>query len=99
MPRKYAGETKANNPELLRSTKFRKHVATLCQLLDLGDEELEQVARFMRHYIRIHCDYYRQTDKTFQVAKIGKLLFAMEHGAQSLKGKSLKTLDSVVFGM
>ena len=97
--RKYAEESKASNPELLRSTKLRKHVATLCQLLDLDNQELEQVARFMGHDIRVHCDYYRQTDKTFQVAKIGKLLFAMEHGAGSLKGKNLKTLDSVVFGM
>ncbi|KAE8299649.1 hypothetical protein D5F01_LYC02059 [Larimichthys crocea] len=39
----------------------------------------------------------QKKDKTFQVAKIGKLLFAMEQGAKSLKGKSLKTLDSVVF--
>ncbi|KAI3373346.1 hypothetical protein L3Q82_006647 [Scortum barcoo] len=95
--RKYAVESKASNPELLRSTKLRKHVATLCQLLDLDHQELEQVARFMGHDIRVHCEYYRQTDKTFQVAKIGKLLFAMEQGAESLKGKSLKTLDSVVF--
>ncbi|KAI4827053.1 hypothetical protein KUCAC02_030480 [Chaenocephalus aceratus] len=96
--RQFAEQSKANNPELLRSTKLRKHVATLCQLLDLDNQELEQVARFMGHDIRVHCEYYRQTDKTFQVAKIGKLLFAMEHGAQSLKGKSLKTLDSVDFG-
>ncbi|XP_067352979.1 uncharacterized protein [Channa argus] len=96
--RKYAEKSKVSHPELLRSTKLRKHVATLCQLLDLDNQELEQVARFMGHDIRVHCEYYRQTDKTFQVAKIGKLLFAMEHGAQSLKGKSLKTLDSVVFG-
>ncbi|KAM7393552.1 hypothetical protein PAMP_020415 [Pampus punctatissimus] len=95
--RKYAVESKASNPELLRSTKLRKHVATLCQLLNLDHQELEQVARFMGHDIRVHCEYYRQTDKTFQVAKIGKLLFAIEQGPKSLKGKSLKTLDSVVF--
>ncbi|XP_029003360.1 uncharacterized protein LOC114853759 [Betta splendens] len=94
--RKFAAESKVNNPELLRSTKLRKHIATLCQLLDLDNQELEQVARFMGHDIRVHCQYYRQTDKTFQVAKIGKLLFAMEKGAGQLKGKSLKTLDSVV---
>ncbi|XP_054869079.1 uncharacterized protein LOC129349540 [Amphiprion ocellaris] len=96
--RRYAEESKAKNPELLRSTKLRKHVATLCQLLDLNNQELEQVARFMGHDIRVHCEYYRQTDKTFQVAKIGKLLFAMERGAESLKGKSLQTLDSVISG-
>ncbi len=73
-------ESKANNPELLRSTKLRKHVATLCQLLDLNNQELEQVACFMGHDLRVHCEYYRKTDKTFQVAKTGKLLFAMENG-------------------
>ncbi|MEQ2222974.1 hypothetical protein ILYODFUR_032022 [Ilyodon furcidens] len=97
--RKFAKDSKASNPELLRSTKLRKHVATLCQLLDLNNQELEQLARFMGHDIRVHCDYYRQTDKTFQVAKIGKLLFALESGAESLKGKNLKTLDSVVLGI
>ncbi|XP_041825546.1 uncharacterized protein LOC121629815 [Melanotaenia boesemani] len=94
--RRFAEESKAKNPELLRSTKLRKQVATLCQLLNLDSQELEQVARFMGHDIRVHCDYYRQTDKTFQVAKIGKLLFAMEHGAESLKGRTLQTLDSVI---
>ncbi|KAM9765903.1 uncharacterized protein ACNS7B_003023 isoform 2-T2 [Menidia menidia] len=96
--RKFAEDSKASNPELLRSTKLRKHVATLCQLLDLNNQELEQLARFMGHDIRVHCDYYRQTDKTFQVAKIGKLLFALESGAGALKGKDFKTLDSVVLG-
>lgn len=51
--RKYAEQSKIENPELLRSTKSRKQVATLCQLLDLMDQELEQVARFMGHDIRL----------------------------------------------
>lgn len=92
-------ECNTSNPELFRSTKLRKHVATLCQLLDMDNHELKQVARFMGHDIRVPCDYYHQTDKTFQVAKTGKLQFVMEHGAESIKGTSLKTLDSVVFGM
>ncbi|KAF5899327.1 nucleoporin p54 isoform X1, partial [Clarias magur] len=90
--RKYAKESKAENPELLRSTKLRKQVATLCQLLDLSEQELEQVARFMGHDIRVHRDFYRQTDKTFQIAKISKLLFAMEQDTRSLTGKNLDTL-------
>ncbi|XP_029985631.1 uncharacterized protein LOC115416058 isoform X4 [Sphaeramia orbicularis] len=96
--RKYAVESKAENPELLRSTKLRKQVATLCQLLDLSEQELEQVARFMGHDIRVHRDFYRQTDKTFQIAKISKLLFAMEEGTRSLAGKNLKTIEPFVCG-
>ncbi|XP_052409507.1 uncharacterized protein LOC127955914 isoform X3 [Carassius gibelio] len=96
--RRSAEESKAKNPELLRSTRLRKRVTAICQLLNLSNQELEQVARFMGHDIGVHCEYYRQTDKTVQVAKISKLLFAMEHGAESLKGKSLQTLDSVISG-
>lgn len=33
------------------------------------------------------------------MAKVGKLLFAIEHGAGALKGKTLNILDPVVFGM
>ena len=66
--RRYAHESKAENPELLRSTKLRKQVATLCQLLDLSEQELEQVARFMGHDIRVHRDFYRQT-KPFKLPR------------------------------
>ncbi|XP_054863262.1 uncharacterized protein LOC111580683 isoform X2 [Amphiprion ocellaris] len=96
--RKFAEESKAENPELLRSTKLRKQVATLCQLLDLSEQELEQVARFMGHDIRVHRDFYRQTDKTFQIAKISKLLFAMEQGTATLSGRNLDTLDPSACG-
>ena len=97
--RKYAEDSKAENPELLRSTKLRKQVATLCQLLDLSEQELEQVARFMGHDIRVHRDFYRQTDKTFQIAKISKLLFAMEEGTGTMKGKNLDNISLSVSGM
>lgn len=53
----------------------------------------------MGHDIKVHCDYYHQTDQIFQVAKIRKLLFTMERGAELAKGRSLETLDPVVFGM
>nr|XP_033470397.1 uncharacterized protein LOC117249113 [Epinephelus lanceolatus] len=93
---KYAEESKAENPELLRSAKLRKQVATLCQLLDLNEKELEQVARLMGHDIRVHRDFYLQTDKAFQIAKISKLLFAMEQGTESLNGKNLNTTNPSV---
>ncbi|KAF7199399.1 putative LOC107374416-like protein [Nothobranchius furzeri] len=90
---KHAEASQAEHPELLRSTKLRKQVATLCQLLDLDEQELEHVARFLGHDIRVHGDFYRQTDKTFQITKISKLLFAMEQGPGTLKRKNLGTLE------
>lgn len=97
--RRFAEESRAENPELLRSTKLRKQVATLCQLLNLDQQELEQVARYMGHDIRVHHDFYRQTDKTLQLSKISKLLFAVEKGTDTIKGQNLNTLNFSLPGM
>jgi len=39
----------AKNPENLTSTKLRKQVATVAQLLNLSESDIEQLATFMRH--------------------------------------------------
>ncbi|KAK0151873.1 hypothetical protein N1851_006748 [Merluccius polli] len=92
--RLYASECGAENPELLRSTQLRKHVATLSQILNLKNHELDQVADFLGHDIRIHREYYRLPEATSQLAKISKLLLAMEKGSlRSLQGKTLDEIE------
>ena len=91
--RLYASECGAENPELLRSTQLRKHVATLSQILNLKNHELDQVANFLGHDIRVHREYYRLPEATTQLAKISKLLLAMEKG--SLRNLQGKTLDEI----
>ncbi|XP_077091377.1 uncharacterized protein LOC143742412 [Siphateles boraxobius] len=90
----YADECGAQNPELLRSTQLRKHVATLSQVLNLKNHELDQVADFLGHDICVHREYYRLPEATAQLAKISKLLLAMEKGSlRSLQGKTLEEID------
>ncbi|CAM4572114.1 unnamed protein product [Leuciscus chuanchicus] len=90
----YADECGAQNPELLRSTLLRKHVATLSQVLNLKNHELDQVADVLGHDIRVHREYYRLPEATTQLAKISKLLLAMEKGSlRSLQGKTLEEID------
>ncbi|XP_051743094.1 uncharacterized protein LOC127508770 isoform X1 [Ctenopharyngodon idella] len=92
--RAYASECGAQNPEFLRSTHLRKHVATLSQILNLKNNELDQVADFLGHDIRVHRDYYRLPEATTQLAKISKLLLAMEKGClPNLQGKSLDDIE------
>nr|XP_054599976.1 uncharacterized protein LOC129164327 isoform X2 [Nothobranchius furzeri] len=92
--RLYASECGAENPELLRSTQLRKHVATLSQILNLKNHELDQVANFLGHDIRVHREYYRLPEATTQLAKISKLLIAMEKGSlKSLQGKTLEEIE------
>lgn len=70
----------AKNPEYLRSTHVRKHIATLSLVLNLKNNELDQLANFLGHNIRVHRDFYRLLEATIEMAKISKLLLAMEKG-------------------
>lgn len=61
--------------------------------MNLKDHELDQVAKFMGHDIRVHREYYRLTENTLQLAKMSKLLLAIECGTTVYKGKSLDEID------
>lgn len=91
--RKFSEECGVKNPELIRSTKLRKHVATVTQMLNLQENEVESLARFMGHDIRIHRDYYRLPDHTQQLAKLSKIFLNIESGM--LVENSGKTLDDI----
>ncbi|XP_044059312.1 uncharacterized protein LOC122879369 [Siniperca chuatsi] len=92
--RVHASQCGAKHPEHLRSTQLRKHVATLSQVLNLKNNELDQVADFLGHDIRVHRDFYRLPVPTTQLAKISKLLLSMEKGhLSSMQGKSLDEIE------
>lgn len=57
--RKLAFKCGAKNPELLTSTRFRKQVATILQLMNFESSEMEQIARFMGHTEKTHKEFYR----------------------------------------
>ncbi|XP_057692100.1 uncharacterized protein LOC130915906 isoform X1 [Corythoichthys intestinalis] len=84
----------AKNPQYLRSTQLRKHIATQSQILNLKNNELDQLANFLGHDIRVHRDFYRLPEATIEVAKITKILLAMEKGTLAqFKGKSLDEIE------
>ncbi|XP_030294982.1 uncharacterized protein LOC115594830 isoform X4 [Sparus aurata] len=92
--RHFAQMCGAKNPENLRSTHLRKHMATLSQILNLKNNELDQLANFLGHDIRVHRDFYRLPEATIEVAKISKLLLAFEKGTLGeFQGKSLDEIE------
>lgn len=92
--RLYSRKCDASFPEHLRSTLLRKQIATLCQVLNLRNNELDQVADFLGHDIRVHHDFYRLPDSTIQLAKISRLLLTMEKGSlENMQGKSLDEIE------
>eukprot|EP00102_Acyrthosiphon_pisum_P026310 XP_016663520.1 PREDICTED: uncharacterized protein LOC107884922 [Acyrthosiphon pisum] len=95
--RKAAIECKASSPDLLTSTKLRKHIATMSQLLNLTSNDKEQLANFMGHDLAIHNDYYKLPDETLQISRISKILLAMESGkVHELRGKTLEEFDDYI---
>lgn len=94
--RGYAKECGAKCPKALTSTKLRKHAATLSTVLNMTDTEMDQLANFLGHDIRIHREFYRLPEKTLQLAKISKLLIALEQG--KLAEFHGKNLDEITIG-
>ena len=88
--REYARACGAENPGTLSSTKLRKQVATLSTMLNMKENELDQLAGFLGHDIRIHREFYRLPESTLELAKVSKILIAMEKGRlPELQGKGL----------
>ncbi|KAL1250963.1 hypothetical protein QQF64_018759 [Cirrhinus molitorella] len=80
----------AKCPKALTSTRLRKHAATLSTVLNMTDTEMDQLANFLGHDIRIHREFYRLPEKILQLAKISKVLMALEQGRLAeFHGKNL----------
>ncbi|CAH0563179.1 unnamed protein product [Brassicogethes aeneus] len=91
---KHVKQSGAKNPNAITSTKLRKHLATMSQILELSPNDIEQLATFMGHTKDIHKQVYRLPDDIYQTAKIAKLLVLMENGkAGQYKGKSLDEIE------
>lgn len=92
--RDHANGCNAKKPAYLRATRLRKHIATVSQLMNLQDNELDILASFLGHDIRTHRQYYRLPEETLQIAKVSKVLLKTERGdIQGLSGRSLEEIE------
>ena len=78
--RYFARESGAKEPHLLTSTSLRKQLAVMCQLLNLKDNHMDMLATFMGHDITIHRKFYRLPEDVLQMAKVAKVLHAINGG-------------------
>lgn len=94
--RKMANASGVKNPSALTSTKLRKQVATVAQLLNFNEGDVEQLANFMGHSKDIHKTFYCLPESVFQIAKVSKFLLMMEKGeADQYRGKNLDDIDII----
>ena len=92
--RSFADSSGADKPAQLRSSSLRKHIATMSQLLNLKNNELDQLAQFMGHDVRVHRQFYRLPNDIVQTAQVVKVLMAMDSGTIAhFRGQSLEDID------
>ncbi|VDI00789.1 Hypothetical predicted protein [Mytilus galloprovincialis] len=64
------------------------------KLFGIKENELAEVARHMGHELAVHRQYYRLQDDVIELAKVSKLLLAVESGkANSFRGMSIDDID------
>lgn len=92
--RKFANQCGAKYPEA--PTRLRK-VATLSMALNLKENKMEQLATCLGHDICVHQEFYRLPGSTMHLAKVSKLLMAMDKGQLSdPQGKGWKTSRAIL---
>lgn len=92
--RMFAVSAGLSNPSSITSTKLRKHIATMSQLMNLKKNELDMLASFLGHDILVHRNFYRLPQDTLEMTKVSKILMAMESGkVDVLKGKCLDEIE------
>ena len=95
--RKFAAECDPplSKPTIVTSTKLRKYIATISQVLSLKKTEVDWLPRHLGHDIQIHRDFYRLHESTIEIiAKVSKLLLTVDQGETRKFGrKSLAEID------
>ncbi|KAL1509086.1 hypothetical protein ABEB36_003882 [Hypothenemus hampei] len=83
--KKLADRSGVTNPTMFTSTRLRKQIATILQVLNVTDNEFEQFANFMGH---------TKNSYVYQTAKVSKLLLAINSGnAHKYDGKALADIE------
>ena len=87
-------EPPLSNPEYVTSTKLRKYIATIPQVIGAKRHGggLAGTTPWSRH--QVHREYYRLHGSTIEIAKASKLLLAVDSGrAGCWAGKSLSHIN------
>ena len=83
-------EATLKKPKEITSTKLRKHIATVSQAAALTEVDVDWLAHLLGHDVRVHREFYRLHESTSELAKVSKLLMAVDSGnIRDVVGKSL----------
>ncbi|KAJ8050500.1 hypothetical protein HOLleu_03726 [Holothuria leucospilota] len=83
--RQLADEAILEKPTLVHSTKLRKYVATLNQVLDMKNHHNQWLSDNLGHSFQVHQDHYRLPSGILEKAKTAKLLMPARQAAVSAR--------------
>ncbi|XP_044762705.1 uncharacterized protein LOC123319818 isoform X2 [Coccinella septempunctata] len=82
------------HPESIGSNKWRKHIATTMQILNLTKEEMKQFSNFMGYTEKSNAEFDELPVDIYETAKLAKILMMMDRSLPAeLKGKSLSDMN------
>lgn len=81
--REFVSKCGAKHADLITSTKLRKQLATLAEVLNLKENSQDILATFQGHDIRIHREIYRLPSDALELAKVSRLLHCINNGTIS----------------
>lgn len=94
--REFALEAELKYPNRLTSTSLRKQLGTMAQILSLTESSQDTLAGFMGHDLHIHRSFYRLPESALEVARVSKVLHAINSGNISeIAGKDLDEIDQM----
>lgn len=80
-------------PKEITSTKLKKYIATVSQAATLTEVDINWLVRHLKHDVRVHREFYRLHESTTELAKVSKLLMAVDSGnIRGVVGKSLSEM-------
>lgn len=89
-----AASAGVSNPEAFKSTKLRKHLATMSQMLEISQSDRQILANFMGHSDAVHGKYYKLPDTILDRCKVAQVLIALNSGKAEYRGRSLEDIQA-----
>ena len=74
---------------------MRKYLATIAQVMNLRENEMDMIASHLGHDLAVRRRYYRLQDSTIELSKIARLLVSTEGRLGEFDGEGEGDDDSL----
>ena len=83
-------EGSLRQPKSITSTKLCRYIATVSQTAALSEADIDWLARQLGYDVHVHHDFYHLHHSTTELAKVSKLLLAIDScNLEQIIGKNL----------